>query len=263
MKTPAILIHLFLAAILIGCGAKTSETAVEEKPAPAPVVETKEEEESMQVVGLTGSLPKDEVEMVMNESGIMKLEMCLEWIYTKRDYIFGEIKFHFEVLPTGKIKKVDIASTIGDHEFEKCLVKKFSYIKFPKPKGGGTEVNYPYAIDVPTGTREPDSIASPVVEKALDEFKGDIKGCLGTKLSGLTLIAYFGETYTEEVTVPGKKKKKKKKLVEMDFCHALALSGTLPEGANEDAMQCILDASKSWKIPLNAGTYVSKGKVSY
>ena len=217
----------------------------------------------MQVVGLTGSLPKNEVEMVMNDSGIMKLEMCLGWIYTKRDYIFGEIKVHFEVLPTGKIRKVDFASsTIGDLEFEKCLVKKFSYIKFPKPKGGGTEVDYSYTIDVPTGTREPDSIASPMVEKALEEFKGDMKGCVGKSLRGLTLIAYLGETYSEETVVPGKKKKKKK-LVEKDFCHVLALSGTLPEGADEDAMQCILNASKSWKIPLDAGTYVSKGKVSY
>ncbi|MFH1436564.1 MAG: AgmX/PglI C-terminal domain-containing protein [Pseudomonadota bacterium] len=262
MNNSHVYLYPAIGAILIGCGAGTPEIPVEEKPAPAPVAETDEEEESMQVVGLTGSLARDEVEMVMNDSGIMKMELCLEWIYTRRDYIFGEVKFHFEVLPTGKVGKVEIASsTIGDLEFEKCLIKKFSYLKFPKPKGGATDVDYSYTIDVPKGTREPDSIASPMVDKALEEFKGDMKDCVGKSLGGLTIIAYLGEAYSEEIEVPGKKKKKK--LVEMEFCHALALSGTLPEGADEDAMQCILNASKSWKIPLNPGTYVSKGKVSY
>jgi hypothetical protein len=97
------------------------------------------------------------------------------------------------------------------------------------------------------------------VKAALAEFEGQMKECAGGSLEGLKLVLYLGETYSEEVEVPGKKSK----IETRDFCHVLALGGMAPEGAAEDAMQCILDASKSWKVPLDAGTYVSKTSITY
>lgn len=261
MKAALISIVLTLTSTLIfaGCGGKSADTEAEE-PQPVLVQEEKEKDERMQIEGLTGSLSLDEVQMVMNNMGIMKIEMCLKWIYTRRDYIFGDVEFLFTVKPDGKVQEVKITrSEIGDYELEKCLTKKFSYTKFPKPKGGGTEVTYSFTIDLPAGTREPESIPSTMVKNALNKFKGQIEECTGTSMKGLKLIMYLGETYSEEVKVAGKKKKTK----EMDFCHVITLGGSAPEGADEDAIQCILDASKSWKVPLDAGTYVSRISVEY
>lgn len=252
---------LISALCLPGCGAKSTDSEVETlQPEAIEEEEIEEESGGMEIVGLTGSLSRDEVVMVMNDMGIMKLEMCLNWIYTKRDYMFGDVEFLFTVKPNGKTQEVKITqSDLGDYELEKCLVKKLQFTKFPKPKGGGTEVTYSFAIDPPKGTRKPDLIGSTIVKNALEEFKDPMKECTGTKLKGLKLILYLGETYSEEVEVPGKKNKFKT----MDFCHVLALGGTPPEGSNEDSIKCILDAAKSWKVPLDAGTYVRKGTVEY
>jgi hypothetical protein len=263
MRTPITLRGLFLTCLflLLACGGRKGDVEVAE-PETAPEVEEEEDDGGMQIEGLTGSLSMDEVRMVMNEGGIMKIEMCLNWIYTKRDYSFGEVEFLFRVKSDGKVDNVKILhSELGDYELEKCLIKKLSYTRFPKPKGGATEVTYSFTIDLPSGTRAPDSISSGMTRTALEEYEDDIKDCMGgTGIEGLNLIMYLGESYSEEVEVPGKKKNKTKT---MDFCHVLAVGGVLPEGAPEDAMQCIFDASKGWKVPMDAGTYVSKVSITF
>jgi hypothetical protein len=263
MSTRNTLRGLFLGGLLLllACGGKKGETEVTE-PEEVPEVEAEEAEGGMEIEGLTGSLSMDEVRLVMNEGGIMKIEMCLNWIYTKRDYSSGEVEFLFRVKSDGKVDDVKILrSELGDYELEKCLVKKLSYTRFPKPKGGATEVTYSFTIDLPSGTRAPESLSQGQVKTALDEYRGEIKECMGGMgLDGLNLILYLGETYSEEVEVPGKKKNK---TVTMDFCHVLTLGGVLPDGAPEDAMQCIFNASRGWKVPVDAGTYVSKVSVTF
>ncbi len=247
--------------LLLACGGKKGEAEVAE-PEVAPEVDEEEDDGSMQIEGLTGSLSMDEVRMVMNEAGIMKIEMCLNWIYTKRDYTAGEVEFLFRVKSDGKVDAVKITrSELGDYELEKCLIKKLSYTRFPKPKGGATEVTYSFTIDLPSGTRAPEPLSSGLTRTALEEYEDEIRECMGgMKLEGLRLIMYLGETYSEEVEVPGKKKNKTKT---MDFCHVLTVGGEIPEGAPEDAMSCIFNASKGWKVPIDAGTYVSKVSVTF
>ncbi len=253
---------LVMAAFLLlqGCGSRKSEEPAQAPKAPAPVEEEKTDTAGMAIEGLTGSLSHDEVVMVMDQDGVMKLEMCLNWIYTRRDFMFGEVEFLFKVRSDGTVAEVRFTrSEVGDFELEKCLLKKMSYIKFPHPKGGATEVTYSFTLDLPSGTRKPDSISSGGAKEALADFEGQMKDCTGGSLEGLELVLYLGETYSEEVEVPGKKKKTETR----DFCRVLALGGIAPDGASEGAIQCIMEASKGWKVPLDAGTYVSKTSVSY
>lgn len=254
-----ILLAAAAALILGGCGGRKEAVEAQE---PQPVVEETEEEESggMQIEGLTGSLGIDEVKAVMNDSGIMKLEMCLNWIYGKRDYTSGEVEFKFAVKSDGHVQAVSIVqSQLGDYELEKCLLKKLSTTRFPKPKGGATEVNYSFTIDLPEGTRKPDVMPGSMVKDAFAEFEDEIRACTGAPLEGTKLIVYLGESFEEDVEVTGKKNKTKT----MTFCRITSLGGMLPEGCSADAMQCIFDASQTWKIPFDPGTYVTKVTLEY
>lgn len=267
MKTGNITFIIFIFTctyqFFTGCGGKNKNEQTATLPPPKIAEEEEKNDASgMQVQGLTGSLGRDEVEMVMTQEGMMKVQMCLEWIYTKRDFVYGKVDILFQVAPDGKTSKVTFKnSDIGDYELEKCLQNRLGFLKFPKPKGGATEVNYSFTIDPQSENQKVSEMNSRIAMNALEEFRNEISECTGGKMNGLKLVFYFGETFTEEVeNDSGSKKKKTEKKT---FSHVLSVGGIAVEGSPDDAIECIFNASKGWKVPLNAGNYISKAVIQF
>jgi hypothetical protein len=231
-------------AFLLCCGPKPPPEEPETEPETEPEIEPEPEDE-LQVVGLTGSLSQSEVNGTMEMKAIPAFNLCFEYYLEDHEFLYGDLKLGFEVQPSGKVSKVTLLhSTYGDFELEKCFVGKSKFLKFPEPRGGGTEVKYDFSTDVLPGVKSPQEGSSIKLKKALAPFQSEIKKCLGGKNAGYTVTFYLGDSMSEEV------ENDNGKLVTKTLSRVLTLGGYGPDGSRE-GLECLYDASKSWKLEMD------------
>jgi hypothetical protein len=231
-------------ALLMSCGprppAEEPEPTNDVEPEPEP-----EPEDELEVVGLTGSLSQSEVNGTMEMKAIPAFNLCFEFYLEDHEFLFGDLKLGFKVLPSGKVSEVTLLhSTYGDYKLEKCFTGKSKFIKFPEPRGGGTEVTYDFSTDVLPGVTSPQEGSTIKLKKALSPFQPEIKECLGGKDAGYSVTFYLGDSMSEEV------ENDKGKLVTKTLSRVLTLGGYGPDG-DTDGIECLYDAARSWKLEMD------------
>jgi len=215
-------------------------------------------EEEMEAEGIVPTMNKVDVDGTMQDSGALHLHGCLVWIYNKqRDFVYGELRFSIRVATDGSVEKLTIArSTVGDWELEKCVKDKFLAMTFPPPSGGSFDLDYTYNIDLPAGTKKPGAASPAAVKDALAGFKKRMNACAGKPIKKTKLIFYIGETFEEEVQ-EGRKTKVH------TYSRLVTFGAATSEKPGDEALACIADEAKEWKIPYDAGNYVQKVTVAY
>lgn len=235
-------VSLALSLVLVACGSNrpsAEEPEPEEQPAQVP----EEPEDELEVVGLSGTLSQSEVNDTMEMRAIPAFNMCFEFYLEDHDFLFGDLKLGFKVLPSGKVSEVTlIHSTYGDYKLEQCFVGKSKFIKFPKPHGGGTEVFYDFSTDVLPGVATPGEGSSIKLKNALKPYETEIDECLGS--GGYSITFYLGDSMSEEVETESGK------LVTKTLSRVLTLGGYGPDGERE-GVECLLKAAKSWKLEMD------------
>ncbi len=252
-------LHSIAAFLAFACGPKPEPV----EPAPAVVHDEPPppdglaagQQEDMEIVRLTGSLSPQEVSNVMTMKAIPAFNLCLQFYLPEREFVFGKAKIGFDVDPTGKTTSSKlIESTYGDRELEKCFLGKAKLVKFPKPHGGGTSVEYEFSTDVIPGVETPIVMSAQKLEAALEPFEPEIDQCLaGT--TGWSVTFYVGGSLTEEI------EDEDGEPVTVTTSRVLALGGTGPDGGLEP-LDCLLEASAGWKLPIDVDG-VQKAKLSF
>jgi len=237
-----------LLAVLVACSCGPRPEPVEPvQPAhdePPPPDDAGPGGEEIQVVGLTGSLSPQEVSNTMSMKAIPAFNLCLQFYLPEREFVFGKAKLGFDVDPTGKTSSAKLLeSTYGDRELEKCFLGKAKLIKFPKPHGGGTSVEYEFSTDVVPGVDTPVIMSAQKLQASLESVRPEIDECLsGT--TGWSVTFYVGGSMTEET------EDENGKLVSVTTSRVLSLGGTGPDGGLEP-LDCLLGASAGWRLPID------------
>ncbi len=229
--------------IALACGPKPD--AVEPEIAPEPEPEPEAVDEGMQIEGITGTLSQTDVNDTMELKALPAYNLCFAHYLEKKEFVFGSIDMEFVVASSGKTTEVRLLeTTFGDRDLEKCILGKSTFLKFPKPSGGATEVSYSFDTEVLEGVKVPTTLHAGKFETALAPFMQDVEQCLGTS-SGYVITFYVGDTMTEETV------DEKGKTMSSTTSKVLSLGGYGPEGAPLEPIDCLLDASASWKIMMD------------
>lgn len=241
--TVRIAVHLCAALAMASCGPRPEvqepeEEVVEEEPEPEPA------DDGMQIEGITGTLSQTDVNDTMNMKAIPAYNLCFQHYLEKHDFVYGSINMKFIVASSGKTSEVQLLDTdYGHRDLENCIVAKSKFIKFPKPKGGATEVTYSFDTDVLEGVPEPVTLHAGKVKKALEPYQDEIEECLGSGSWVITL--YVGDSMTEEV------EDEDGNIQPVTISKILILGGYSPEGADLDAVECLADEAESFKLEMD------------
>jgi TonB family protein len=83
----------------------------------------------------------------------------------EKQKVRGRVIVHFTIEPKGTLKDVRKASsTVNELSLESCLVSAVRTWKFPKPKHGLVEVNFPFTVGPPAPSNAPAAEKPPVAE---------------------------------------------------------------------------------------------------
>ncbi|MBU47727.1 MAG: hypothetical protein CL920_03435 [Deltaproteobacteria bacterium] len=84
-----------------------------------------------------GALSKNIVKRVMRRYKL-RFKYCYERRLLKKPTLSGSVRFFLRVNAKGRVSKAKLKrTTINDASVEKCLTRRFKYMRFPAPKGGG------------------------------------------------------------------------------------------------------------------------------
>jgi len=154
------------------------------------------------------------------------LNACYEPEAQLNPKLQGDVLIGFTLMPDGSAKKVAVRKTdLKNKNVEDCLVKVFQGLVFPKPVGGGIEINYPLAFapaDVVIETKEgpprkSGSIAPELIRDTVTAKRDQIQKCFepekkkDKKLSGkvvteftVELDGHVSEASVKEATLENK-----------------------------------------------------------
>jgi len=139
---------LLMAQALVGCGsppppkAPAREERVIEPP-PSKAGEEGRQDDGMTLSGdgVLGSVDEDAVQRVM-QPALERFGECFN--KEKRfPYIGGTITLRYRIARDGSVKRLGFQSDVGAWEVERCVVAAASELRFPVPKGGEAEFEYP------------------------------------------------------------------------------------------------------------------------
>lgn len=84
-----------------------------------------------------GGLSKSIVRRLMRRYKL-RFKYCYERRLLKKPTLSGSVRFFLQVNAKGRVSKAKLKkTTINDTSVEKCLTRRFKYMRFPAPKGGG------------------------------------------------------------------------------------------------------------------------------
>ncbi len=98
---------------------------------------------------LKGPLTTDTIKDVIHEHH-REVRSCAEARPTDRRSVSGKVVVHFVIELDGALTDVKAASTtVNEPKLEGCLVAAVKRWRFPKPKKGKVEVNFPFQVGPP------------------------------------------------------------------------------------------------------------------
>ena len=139
-----------------GCGggggsADDEELAEQEQSSGDEVEQAADEDESVAIEGLMGTISADAVDMAM-QSRMSRFGGCFEQRWDDLDVLGGRILMAFRIRTDGSVLWVyPKESSVGDRETERCILDIAARIRFRRPRGGEAEFEYPLELDTPSG----------------------------------------------------------------------------------------------------------------
>jgi hypothetical protein len=159
--------------------------AAPEAPPAAPV----------RVKGLTGTLNKDDVHQTM-EAQQPAFDACIAESRRSVRWVSGAIRFAFKVDAEGKVADVHpIASSIGHHGLERCLIGVVTATVFPKPAGRAT-ATFDWDLTVePVPGRPPEPLDDKIVKRVLRKHKRELlRSCEVRRRERFFVTAYIAQS---------------------------------------------------------------------
>ncbi|MCB9735842.1 MAG: serine/threonine protein kinase [Deltaproteobacteria bacterium] len=93
---------------------------------------------------VSGELDPGDVYRVIDGS-IGKIQQCYERELRTKPSLSGKITFRWTVTEAGSVTAVrEVTSTLGDPAVSACIQGVLKRLRFPKPKGGTVEIDYPF-----------------------------------------------------------------------------------------------------------------------
>jgi hypothetical protein len=227
MKRGATLLLLGLAA---ACAPKE-----EAKPVLAPEPPRRHEGPKLAVQQELGSIDPGDVQRAW--SGLQAAFLgCKKRGTARVEYLAGDVKFFLRLGPNGRVKWSYLEdSTLGDRETEKCLLDVLAGAQWPKPEGGDAEVRNSLGFD-PDG-RAPNAWSSDKLASLLGKNDRDLVRCKKGLKEPMHVTLYI-EPHNKEGRVQ-------------------AVGVSLPAKGAEDAIDCVVNEVKGWKVP-SPGSWAAK-----
>jgi hypothetical protein len=222
-----------LALSLAACGG--TQAAPAEEPTAESAVEA-EEQDGMQIQGITGSYGHDVVVSLQDERQDDMLD-CYAHALSERAYAYGRIVIAVHVSAEGQVRWAYAKETdLGHRGAEKCMVDRIARSHFPPPQGNAdAEVSFSYQFDPAGRPAEPEEAER--LGEVVASHRTEVDGCTGGR-SGFTLTVYA------------------------DRQGAITAAGvSTPDAAAAGAADCLAEAAKGWTLPA-AGSWFAKLSVA-
>jgi hypothetical protein len=180
---------------LAACGGASSKAVPaggETGPAGDDGVPAGDPGDAVQIEGLLGNIPQDDVERVLERKNDAIAE-CYQQALDVLEQIEGSVVLELDVGADGSVAKAYLRDgSLGSAGTEECIIALAKRLRFPKPSGGShASISYPLTLEEPYGHPAPSDWSGPKAQAVADANAADVDRCLaGAK--GVQLTVYVG-----------------------------------------------------------------------
>ena len=196
-------------------------------------------DDALQVEGLLGDIPQDEVERILARKNDAIAE-CYQRALDVLEQIEGRVELVLDVGADGSVAAAHLRNgSLGSADAEACIVALAKRLTFPKPRGGShASIAYPLTLEEPYDHPAPIDWSGPESKAVVDANAADVERCLAGA-TGVQLTVY--------VRSGG----------------AVASAGaTADEAEASDEAACLAAAAKAWAFP-DPGGKTAKAIISF
>lgn len=196
-------------------------------------------DDALQVEGLLGDIPQDEVERILARKNDAIAE-CYQRALDVLEQIEGSVELVLDVGADGSVAAAHLRNgSLGSADAEGCIVALAKRLTFPKPRGGAhASISYPLTLEEPYGHPDPVDWSGDVGTSVAAANSADVARCLNAA-SGVQLTVYV---------VSG---------------GAVVSAGATSDSADAaDAAACLAEAALQWRFP-DPGRAVAKAIISF
>lgn len=224
-----------LIALVVTLAACGSAPPPRVETAPAPVAETRPEQETpaeapppreqYAVQGITGSLSDNEAHRALDPRMDSFARCFLDQADGLRQ-LGGDVRLHIRVGIDGMpVSAYPEDSTIGHRGVERCLSDVAMHTRFPRPRGGEARLTWPISMDPPENVRhpatwDPSRIANVLERRAPEVIAQCEEGALNVQVT-----AYVRRGRVVQVGAASREE----------------------DGA--EALDCVVEQVRSWEMP--------------
>jgi len=239
-------LSVFIAAFAVSCltacgGASSKVVPAGEEPSVArdDAAPVGDPGDSVQIEGLLGDIPQDDVERVLARKNDAIAE-CYQEALDALEQIEGSVVLELDVGPDGSVAAAHLRSgSLGSAATEACIVALAKRLKFPKPSGGShASISYPLTLEEPYGHPAPSALSGSEAKAVADANTADVERCLGGA-TGVQLTLYVGRG-----------------------------GAVVSSGATSDAFEtagaaaCLAEAARAWTFP-DPGGKTAKATIAF
>jgi hypothetical protein len=178
------------------CGGASSESAssaVGGNPAaPEGGAPSGDSGDAVQIEGLLGNIPQDDVERVLERKNDAIAE-CYQEALDVLEQIEGSVVLELDVGADGSVAKAYLRDgSLGSAGTEACIIALAKRLRFPKPSGGShASISYPLTLEEPYGHPAPIDWSGAEAKAVVDANATDAERCLAGA-TGVQLTVYVG-----------------------------------------------------------------------
>lgn len=215
---------------VVGCGGAEPERrparVARREAAPPPPPPPREARQEAQIVGIIGTLSRDEIERSLTPR-MDQFGECFFRHSRRLRTLGGRIQFAFRVGTDGSVASVrPTESTIGHRDVERCLVEVAAATRFPQPHGGEAELTWPLELDPPDGVSHPEDLDPSVMASVVERHGGDIiEECEAPRSTAFQVTVYIARNG-----------------------RVLSVGGITSDPAAEESLDCVLSAVRRWRL---------------
>jgi len=225
----SVFVAAFAALCVAACGGASSKVvSAAEEPGATGDEEAKAADpgDAVQIEGLLGDIPQDDVERVLARKNDAIAE-CYQEALDVLEQIEGSVVLELDVGADGSVAQAHLRNgSLGSAAVETCIVGLATRLKFPKPSGGShASISYPLTLEEPYGHPAPSALSGSEAKAVVDANAADVERCL-RGATGVQLTVYVGRG-----------------------------GAVVSSGATADAFEtsgaatCLAEAARSWTFP--------------
>jgi hypothetical protein len=195
--------------------------------------------DAIQIEGLLGSIPQDDVERVLARKNDAIAE-CYQQALDVLEQIEGSVELELDVGADGSVASAHLRNgSLGSAEAESCIVELAKRLVFPKPRGGShASITYPLTLEEPYGHPDPIDWSGSEAKAAVDANAADVERCL-CGATGVQLTLYVGRG------------------------GAVVSAGATSDAAEAaQAAACLAAAARAWSFP-DPGGKTAKATIAF